>query len=100
MFCSISDCFLCSGQYLNDFSPIVTLVNFRMKFHPCSIRMINCSVRMMAYFQRKSYGKFEKWKVNPILINWIQTRQTDHEISDVVCAKFENLMKKINSKLT
>ena len=57
-------------------------------------------IRIRKLFQRKSYGKFEKWKVNPILINWIQTRQTDHEISDIVCAKFENLMKKINSKLT
>ena len=55
--------------------------------------------RIEKLFERKSYGKFEKWKVNQILVNWIQTQQTDHEISDVVCAKFASLMKKINSKL-
>jgi len=55
--------------------------------------------RIESMFNRKKYGKLEKWKVANILIDWIAKQSTEKRISDATCKKFEGLFKHVNKSV-
>lgn len=55
--------------------------------------------RIEKMFERKKYGKLEKWKVSNVLIDWIAKNSAEKKISKVTCEKFEKLFKQVNKIL-